>query len=281
MPTPLNVQGLEVFIEGSGPTVVMLHGWPDSPALWDETVAALRDGYRCVRFALPGYDLAQPPRPVSVDQMCTLIAAVVDAVSPNEPVTLLLHDWGCFFGYEYAARHLHRVTRVAGADIGDTNTGAYLKSLTAKEKLMIAGYQLWLAVAWKLGPALPGLANRMTRFMARQIGCRTPPGQIGWQMNYPYAMQWFGTLGGLRGVARIDKLLGPKLPTLFFFGKRKPFMFHSARWLAQLATAPGCEVKGLDAGHWMMKQKPAEFNATLRAWLDLPPKPPAGAASAP
>ena len=54
----------------------------------------------------------------------------------------------------------------------DTTNNLYLKSLTAKEKAMIAGYQLWLAVAWKLGPLLPGLANRMTRWMARRIGCR-------------------------------------------------------------------------------------------------------------
>jgi cis-3-alkyl-4-acyloxetan-2-one decarboxylase len=271
MPTSLKVQGIDVLIDGHGPTVVMMHGWPDSPELWDETVAALCDAYRCVRFALPGYDLSQPRRPVSVDEMCALVSAVVDAVSPDRPVTLLLHDWGCFFGYEYAARHPHRVSRVVGADIGDTNTGAYLKSLTGREKAMIAGYQVWLAVAWTLGPLLPGMAQRMTRFMARKIGCRTPPERIGWQMNYPYAMQWWGSYGGLRGVARVDRLLGPRLPTLFVFGKRKPFMFHSARWLAQLATTPGCEVHGLDAGHWMMKQRPAEFNATVRAWLDQAP----------
>ncbi|TNF56186.1 MAG: alpha/beta fold hydrolase, partial [Burkholderiales bacterium] len=134
----LDVQGISVMIEGQGPTVVMVHGWPDSPALWDETVAALKDRYRCVRFALPGYDLSRPPRPVSVNQMCELLAAVVDAVSPGEPVSLLLHDWGCFFGYEYAARHLDRVRRVVAVDIGDTNSGAYLKGLTAKEKRMIA-----------------------------------------------------------------------------------------------------------------------------------------------
>ena len=91
--------------------------------------------------------------------MCELVAAVLDAVSPDEPVTLLLHDWGCFFGYEVAARHQQRVARVVATDIGDTNSGAYLTSLTGKEKLMIAGYQLWLAVGWKLGqragPAWP------------------------------------------------------------------------------------------------------------------------------
>ena len=268
MPTTLDVQGLRVHIEGSGPTVVMLHGWPDTLALWDDTVAALSDGYRCVRFSLPGYDLALGPRPVSVDEMCTLIGAVLDAVSPGEAVTLLLHDWGCFFGYEYAARHPQRVARVVGTDIGDTNSGAYLKSLTGKDKLMIAGYQLWLAMAWKLGGLWPTLADRMTRFMARSIGCRTPPQHMGWQMNYPYAMQWFGAHGGLRGVARVDKVLGPRVPTLFLFGKRKPFMFHSARWIAALGTTPGCRVQGFDAGHWLMCQQPGRFTATVRAWLD-------------
>src|SRR5690606_10630385 len=103
MHTSQNIQGLEVVIEGQGPTVVFLHGWPDTLELWDDTVAALRDAYRCVRFSLPGFDLSKPPRPQSVDGMCALVGAVVDAVSPNEPVTLVLHDWGCFFGYEYAA----------------------------------------------------------------------------------------------------------------------------------------------------------------------------------
>ena len=69
MTQTLTVQDIEVLIDGEGPTVVMLHGWPDSPALWDESVAALQDGYRCVRFALPGYDLRRPPRPVSVNDM--------------------------------------------------------------------------------------------------------------------------------------------------------------------------------------------------------------------
>lgn len=268
MPTPLDVQGLTVHIDGSGPTVVMLHGWPDTLALWDHTVAALRDGYRCVRFSLPGYDLAKGPRPVSVTEMCTLIGAVVDAVSPDEPVTLLLHDWGCFFGYEYAARNPRRVARVVGVDIGDTNSGAYIKGRTGKEKWMIAGYQLWLAVAWKLGSLLPGLADRMTRFMARRIGCDTAPDHMGWQMNYPYAMQWFGSYGGLRGVARVSKVMGPRIPTLFLFGRRKPFMFHSANWLAALGTTPGNRVQGFDAGHWLMRQKPEPFTAAVRVWLD-------------
>lgn len=268
MAQTLEVDGIKVTVQGQGPTLVMMHGWPDSPALWDETVAALGDRYRCVRFALPGYDLTRPPRPVSVDGMCEAVAAIVDTVSPQQPVTLLLHDWGCFFGYEYAARHPDRVERVVAVDIGDTNSGAYLKSLKPREKLMVASYQLWLALAWKLGRLWPVLADRMTRYMARRMGCRTPPADMGWQMNYPYAMQWLGSYGGLRGVARVDKVFGPRIPTLFLFGKRKPFMFHSARWLAQLGNTAGSSAHGFDAGHWLMKQKPAEFSRVVGDWLD-------------
>ncbi|MEX1166080.1 MAG: alpha/beta hydrolase, partial [Hydrogenophaga sp.] len=197
-----------------------------------------------------------------------LVNAVVSAVSPNAPVTLVLHDWGCFFGCEYAARNKDRVARVVAADIGDTNSGAYLGQLTAKEKLLIAGYQVWLAAAWKLGAVWPAMADRMTRFMARANGCATPPEQIGWQMNYPYAMQWLGSFGGLRGVARVDRVFGEALPMLFLYGRRKPFMFHSERWLKQLEATPGCATLGMETGHWLMRQRPEEFNAAVGSWLD-------------
>ncbi|MEZ5700910.1 MAG: alpha/beta hydrolase [Burkholderiaceae bacterium] len=187
-------------------------------------------------------------------------------MSPNEPVTLVLHDWGCFFGYEFAARNQERVLRVVAADVGDTNSGAYLGRLSGKEKLMIAGYQVWLAVAWKLGAIWPSLANSMTRFMARKIGCRTPAQAIGWQMNYPYAMQWLGVYGGLRGVARVDRPSAPRCPPCSSTA-RKPFMFHSERWVEQLNSTPGCSALGLEAGHWMMRQQPEAFNGAVRGWL--------------
>jgi len=269
MHQPIQIAGTDVWLDGEGPhTVVMLHGWPDSPALWDSSVAALKAGYRCVRFHLPGHQLGKPSQPLSVVDTTDLIRTIVDTVSPVQPVTLLLHDWGCLFGYEFAARHPHRVARVIGVDIGDTGSDGYLASLGAQQKLMIAGYQWWLATAWRLGPWAPALANRMTRFMARALGCRNDPERVVWQMNHPYAMQWWGALGGLRGVLPVERLLGERMPTLYLYGRRKPFMFHSPGWLEQLARSPGCAVHALETGHWVMGHKPAEFNAIVRAWLD-------------
>jgi pimeloyl-ACP methyl ester carboxylesterase len=50
------IEGTQAHISGrTGALIVMLHGWPDTHRLWDETVRALYPRWRCVRFDLPGY----------------------------------------------------------------------------------------------------------------------------------------------------------------------------------------------------------------------------------
>ncbi|MEP6969130.1 MAG: alpha/beta fold hydrolase, partial [Betaproteobacteria bacterium] len=197
----ITVNGVQVHFEGNHPrTILMLHGWPDTYRLWDDTVAALKDHYCCVRFTLPGFDTAAPPRITSLDDMCELLQTIVDQVSPRVPVTLLLHDWGCVFGYEFAARFPDRVSRIVAVDIGDHNSAALAHALTPGQRAQGFAYQFWLALAWKIGGAA---GTWMTRWMARQMRCRSDPALIGWQMNYPYAMQWFGSAAGLRQLAPV------------------------------------------------------------------------------
>ena len=261
----LQIDGIEVLIEGQGShTVVMIHGWPDTRALWDTSVSALQSDFRCVRFTLPGYDLAQPPRPTSVHDMTTFISKVVAAVSPFEPVTLLIHDWGCFFGYEYAMRNAARVARIVAVDIGDHNSGNLLRSLSLGAKLAVVAYQFWLAIAWQLGQlGMARLGNGMTRWMIAAMGQRHDPQQVGWQMNYPYAMRWFDLAGGFKGMARV----APACPVLYLYGEYKPFMFQSPEWLAEIAARPGSEVHAFKSGHWVMLRWPSEFTHCVKTWL--------------
>ena len=257
----LEVDGSTVFIEGAGSgTVVMVHGWPDTHRLWDAQVALLSPHLRCVRFTLPGYDRQRGRRALTLQQMTAHIAAVVDAASPQQAVTLLLHDWGAIYGYQYALQHPQRVARIVGVDIGDTASGEFVRSLSIKAKLQIASYQLWLALAYHL-PV--GLGDRMTRWMARQKRAPARPGDIGAHMNHPYVAQWSG---GFRAARRFT----PHCPMLFVYGQRKPFMFHASAWAQRLAAMPGCAVQGLKAGHWVMVNQPAQFNQLLGAWLGLP-----------
>lgn len=263
------VDGIEVHIEGTGDhTIVMLHGWPDSYRLWDSTVAQLKDRWRCVRFSLPGFDGTPPERGLSLADMTARIAAVVEAVSPNAPVTLLIHDWGCTFGYEYAARHPHKVARIAAVDIGDHNTGAYMRSLTPGAKWAIFKYQYWLACAWYAGVYLgSGVGNALTRFMARKLRCPTPSEDLQWQKNFPYAMLWMKLHGGLRGCIRVK----PACPVLFIYGQRKPYMFHSPQWLESLAQREGCQTAPFATGHWVMVEQPQAFADCVAQWLEAAP----------
>ncbi len=265
-PPALTVQDIDIFIEGTGArTVLMIHGWPDTCRLWDTTVAALKDRHRCVRFTLPGFDRAKPARATSLKDMTALFSAIVQAVSPGQPVTLLLHDWGCAFGYAFAAAHPEQVSHIVAVDIGDHNSPAFARSLTGKAKWQILAYQVWLALAWTLGSTVSGaLGDRMTRSMARSMHCRTPAQTMGWPMNYPYAMQWFGLRGGFRDAAPVD----PACPLLYLYGERKPFMFHSPAWLARIAARPGNAVTGFRTGHWVMVDQPEAFNQRVGAWLD-------------
>ena len=166
----MQIDGVEVIVEGAWPPIVMVHGWPDTHRLWDQQVEALKDRYRCVRFTLPGFDLSQKGRAYSLDEVVETIRRIVVEASPDAKVILLLHDWGCFFGYQFAMRHPQLVDRVIGVDIGDAGSGRHRGELGRKGMLMVLAYQMWLALAWRIGGRA---GTAMARRMARAMRCPT------------------------------------------------------------------------------------------------------------
>jgi pimeloyl-ACP methyl ester carboxylesterase len=212
---------------------------------------------------MPGCEPGSRPRATPVGGILELISAVLDRASPGRPATLLLHDWGCVFGYEFAARHPERVARVIGVDVGDHNAPAFLDTLATRVKLGVVAYQVWLSLAWFLGGAT---GDAMTRWMARRRGCPTDPSLIGWRMTYPYAMRWFGVAGGMGGLATVE----PRHPTLYLYSRQRAGMFHSRQWLEQLAALPGSAAHEFPTGHWLMSEQPEAFARCVAEWLDAP-----------
>lgn len=256
----LVVDGVAVLVEGSGEeTLLMIHGWPDTLALWDSTVAALRDRFRCARFTLPGFAPGDAGRQWTLDEMDALLLHIVERLCPGGPVTLVLHDWGCIFGYQFAMRHPQRVARIVGVDIGDAD--ALPRVLRKRALAGLAAYQLWLAIAWKVGGRI---GDGMTRWMARVGRAPSDPAAIGWQMNWPYALTWFG---GREALPRRAVPFRPACPMLFIHGRRKPFRFHSRAWAEALAQRAGSRVEALDTGHWVMCDAPERFHAVVGEWL--------------
>lgn len=257
----MRVDGVEVIVEGRGSNpVVMIHGWPDTYRLWDAQVELLRASYRCVRFTLPGFDVASPRRAYSVDELVAAIRRVVEHACEGRAATLLLHDWGCVFGYQFAMRYPTLVERVIAVDVGDAGSRQHAAELSVKARLMVVAYQVWLALAWRIGGRA---GDGMARWMARLLRCPVSPDDIHSRMGYPYALRWLGAAGGLRGA----RTFHPAIPMLFIYGERKPFMFHSRAWAEGVAARPASRVVALPTGHWVMIGRRREFNDAILAWL--------------
>jgi pimeloyl-ACP methyl ester carboxylesterase len=89
---------------GSGPLVVLLHGFPDLPAGWaassDALVAA---GYRTVVPYLRGYhvDTIVPGRRYGGDEIAGDLIALLDALGAHDAI-VVGHDWGAAVAYRAA-----------------------------------------------------------------------------------------------------------------------------------------------------------------------------------
>jgi pimeloyl-ACP methyl ester carboxylesterase len=257
---PDGADGIEIHVEGDGAeTIVMVHGWPDTYRLWDVQVAFLKSRYRCVRFTLPGFDVTKQRRGFSIDQIAEFLRQVVERVSPGRKVTLLLHDWGCAFGYQFYARFPELVARIVGVDIGDTR--GLKHTLSARAKFLMMAYQWWLSLAWFVGGRL---GDRMALQMKRWMRSRSDERFIGSCMCYPYYLTWFG---GRRSYRPQFRRFAPTCPLLFIYGKRKPFMFHTQAWIDELALRKENRVIAFDTGHWVMLQQPERFNQAVGGWL--------------
>ena len=91
---------------GSGPLVMLLHGWPDTPHTWDHQLAALAGtGFRVVAPWLRGYPPTEIPRPGYFD-IATLAADVrelIGVLGGGDPCLLVGQDWGASIGYQVLA----------------------------------------------------------------------------------------------------------------------------------------------------------------------------------
>lgn len=262
----LVVDDIDIYLDGpeddeQAETIVMLHGWPDTHRLWDPLVAELKHRYRCVRFTLPGFDIRKQRRSYTLDATMRILLHIINSVNRKQPVILLAHDWGCVFGYEFYMRNKSMVSRIIGVDIGDANSEVTLHSRSFGQRLMLNGYQNVLALGWAIGGLI---GKQLTLAMARLLDAPSPREFIHSGMNYPYYILTAGNIGSYRALVPFV----PRVPMLFIYGVRKPFMFHSAPWTEALAARKGCKVVAFNTGHWPMVSQAERFNQVVQDWLD-------------
>ncbi|MFH8793898.1 SDR family oxidoreductase [Streptomyces sp. NPDC017941] len=101
--------GVELCVAELGdatrPTVLLVHGYPDSKEVWSEVAVRLADRFHVVVYDVRGHGGSTAPKPLrggfTLEKLTDDFLAVADAVSPDEPVHLVGHDWGSVQGWEF------------------------------------------------------------------------------------------------------------------------------------------------------------------------------------
>ncbi|ANN19496.1 alpha/beta hydrolase [Amycolatopsis orientalis] len=103
--------------EGSGPTLLLLHGNPTWSFLWRDVISALRDDFRCVALDYPGFGLSTPKPGYRYlpEEHADVVTAFVDTLG-LERVTLVGQDWGGLIGLAAVQRRPAVFDRLVLAD---------------------------------------------------------------------------------------------------------------------------------------------------------------------
>jgi pimeloyl-ACP methyl ester carboxylesterase len=99
---------------GSGPLMVMIHGFPDYWYTWRSQMEALSAAYQCVAVDLRGYNLSDKPKGVDNYAMGKLVgdvAAVIRHLGQNKAI-LVGHDWGGAISWVFSMTHPEMLDRL-------------------------------------------------------------------------------------------------------------------------------------------------------------------------
>jgi cis-3-alkyl-4-acyloxetan-2-one decarboxylase len=154
--------------EGKGEPVLMVHGNPSWCWLYRDVVKALRGSHRCIVPDHIGMGLSDRPDDAryryTLDSRVADLEALVERTVGEEPVTLIVHDWGGAIGCAWAVRHPERVRRLVVL-----NTAAFPmlpgKRLPGALKLVrntaIGAFLVERLNAFALGTAWIGASRRL------------------------------------------------------------------------------------------------------------------------
>jgi pimeloyl-ACP methyl ester carboxylesterase len=114
-------QTLRCAIQGDGPLVVMVHGFPESWYSWRHQIGPIAEaGFTACAIDVRGYGGSDKPHPVeayAMEHMIADVAGLIEALSPEAPAVIVGHDWGAPIVWNTALTRPDRVRAVAGLSV--------------------------------------------------------------------------------------------------------------------------------------------------------------------
>jgi len=268
----LDVNGSRLFtrIAGSGPPMLLLHGYPETSLTWMPTIAALRDSYTCVAPDLPGWGESTIGHRASLVTFLADIAGLIEQLDLG-PVIVVGHDWGAAIAYGLAIHHPALVRKIVTVNFSP------------------GGFQVWRGIhfgffalpllpelAMRLWPA--GIEHRLMKWWAAHYEALAPEIRARYLEHAKSPRSRRTTLESYRNLV-YRALIGapplrigptgfrrarPRMPWGVIWGMKDPIA--TPKVLASFEREfPGITVRRLaDAGHFPQEEQPAAFVTALR-----------------
>jgi 3-oxoadipate enol-lactonase len=247
--------------QGSGPVVVLLHGFPLSRAMWAAQLRTLSESFRIIAPDLRGHgESPAPDATYTMDQMADDVVELLDGLGITEPVVVGGLSMGGYVALAMAVKHPDRLRALMLIDTkaaADTPEAAEKREETARATL-------------KAGNAAEVVASMIPRLFGKTTLERRPElvGPLKADMEKTSAS---GVAGALRGMAirpdRRDQLASIAAPSLVIVGQEDAIAPpDEARAMAEalpngrLAVIP-------DAGHLAPYEQPEAVDRAILEFL--------------
>jgi pimeloyl-ACP methyl ester carboxylesterase len=274
----LDVRGARLHVAelGSGPPVVLLHGWPQHWWTWRALMPLLADRHRVLAPDMRGFGWSEAtPRGYRKEELADDVAGILDALG-IERADLVGHDWGGVVGFLVCLNHTARVQRYV-----PMNTGHVWPTLSLKgvpKQLGAMTYQGLLA-----SPGLGRRINASPRIVGKVVGAITKqtdavvpayaeqfaprladPARARAASQLYRTFQLYEYPRWVRGLYADRRLT---TPTLWLHGLSDPF-FKPGMFKDVVDHADDVRIEYLpDCGHFPQEEQPALVAAHMREFF--------------
>jgi pimeloyl-ACP methyl ester carboxylesterase len=259
---------------GSGPLVLLLHGFPECWYMWRNVMPWLATRFHVVAPDLRGYNRSDKPAGVANYTLEKLSADVIGLIEElrvgDERAHLVGHDWGGVVAWYVGAYHPEHIDKLAV--INAPHPGPYKREL----KRIIQLFRSWYALFFQL-PLFPEAVVRLTLRQALR-GSAAVPGAFSDEALdvYEAGLSQPGAATAMINYYRAVLRVAPELvrgkqiinrPTLVIWGNKDAAL--SPRMPEGLDEwVPGVRVERVEeSGHWVPEEKPRVVTDLLMGFL--------------
>lgn len=267
LPTTMETHGgrkVRVARLGSGPPVILLHGYPDNLQVWSELAPRLAASYHVIAFDWPGMGFSEAwSGGATPFDFAKRLRALMDAWG-IEKATIIGHDMGGQPALAFAAENAERLSHLVVMNslvIWDEKTSweiALLRKFGWNRVLLerlpravfFRAIQTFLPRGYKLGAELRGdLWESFQRAEVRKYVVRMC---AGYQGTLPHLKQLYPNI---------------RTPSLFLWAERdKHFPVAHAKTLSEMVPGARLEVIA-KAEHWMTLNLAEEVSSRILRFL--------------